>query len=223
MDGIPAFYTQSFLYAHKLHFCGSTGFLLPLRAEGRPVCAADSFTCFRTVCSALCAHSDRIALFRIFPPDCPNKPEQTGRRQRGDVTHSSEPWRLSAWRRSGGLHGDVKQERSHSSIHLRGARNPENKPAPGLCRSFITLKQRDQITAQRTCRAAAVSRRRGRNAWYCYRILTLNDCCIPPHRLLWLLYVPVAETRFQSVHLLIFSLVSCWQFIMSSGLDKIMY
>lgn len=31
----------------------------------------------------------------------------------------------------------------------------------GFCRSFITLKQRDQITAQRTCRAAAVSRRRG--------------------------------------------------------------
>eukprot|EP00064_Thunnus_orientalis_P010306 superscaffoldBa00001387_g10332 len=26
----------------------------------------------------------------------------------------------------------------HSSIHLRGARSPENKPAPELCRSFIT-------------------------------------------------------------------------------------
>lgn len=95
----------------------------------------DSFTCFCSVCSALCAHSDRIALFWIFPPDCPNKPEQTGRRQRGDVTHSSEPWRLSAWRRSGGLHGDVKQESlalRTASIHLRGARSPENKPAPEL-------------------------------------------------------------------------------------------
>lgn len=32
----------------------------------------------------------------------------------------------------------------------------------GFCRSFITLKQRDQITALRTCRAAAVSRRQRR-------------------------------------------------------------
>lgn len=209
MDGIPAFSAQSFLYAHKLHFCGSWR---------TPNVRRGFLHMFFALCAqpCVCVHSDRIALFRIFPPDCPNKPEQTGRRQRGDVTHSSEPWRLSAWRRSGGLHGDVKQESSHSSIHLRGARNPENKPAPGLCRSFITLKQRDQITAQRTCRAAAVSRRRGRNAWYCYRILTQNDCCIPPHSLLWPLYVPEAETRFQSVRLLVFSLVSCWQFIISS-------
>jgi len=59
----------------------------------------------------------------------------------------------------------------HCSIHLRGARSPENKPAPGLCRSFITFKSsRGGITAPRTCRAC---QRRG-------FILTLNNCCIPP-------------------------------------------
>lgn len=45
----------------------------------------------------------------------------------------------------------------HSSIHLRGARTPENKPAPELCRPFITFKA-DEITAPRTCGATAVSR-----------------------------------------------------------------
>lgn len=124
--------------------------------------AADSFTGVRAVCSALCAHSDPVALLRIFPPDCPNKPGQTGRRQRADVTHSSEPWRLSARRRSGGLHGDVKQERSHSSIHL-WAEAPGTNRLWAFCRPFITLKQRDQITGQRTCSAAAVGRGRTRH------------------------------------------------------------
>lgn len=136
----------------------------------------DSFTCFCPVCSAFCAHSDRIALFRIFPPDCPNKPEQTGRRQRGDVTHSSEPWRLSAWRRSGGLHGDVKQEGSHSSIHLREccARSPENKPALGLLSFIYHLKAagpdyRPAHLQSRRCQPETEEEEEG-PPWFCYRI-----------------------------------------------------
>ena len=153
--------TQSFLSSLKLHFSGSTEspFLASVRWRRLSVSSSftDSFTCFCSVCSALCAHSDRIALFWIFPPDCPNKPEQTGRRQRGDVTHSSEPWRLSAWRRSGGLHGDVKQESSHSELlHSPAWREePWEQTGSGALSFIYHLKQRDEITAQRTCRAAS--------------------------------------------------------------------
>lgn len=136
-------------------------------------CALSLVCVYLGVCAR--AHSDRIALFRIFPPDCPNKPEQTGRRHCGDVTHSSEPWRLSAWRRSGGLHGDVKQESAHSGTPpftcvARGSLRTNRLRS--FCRSFITLKQRDEITAPRTCRAAAVSRS--------YKgVRTQTSCSIP--------------------------------------------
>lgn len=136
-------------------------------------CALSLVCVYLGVCAR--AHSDRIALFRIFPPDCPNKPEQTGRRHCGDVTHSSEPWRLSAWRRSGGLHGDVKQESAHSGTPpftcvARGALRTNRLRS--FCRSFITLKQRDEITAPRTCRATAVSRS--------YKgVRTQTSCSIP--------------------------------------------
>lgn len=184
---ILALFTQSFLYAHKRHFFGRARSLFPGSQRWRKTSVSigftDSFTCFCSVRSALCAciwvcaraHSDRIALFRIFPPDCPNKPEQTGRRHCGDVTHSSEPWRLSAWRRSGGLHGDVKQESAHSGTPpftcvARGALRTNRLRS--FCRSFITLKQRDEITAPRTCRAAAVSRS--------YKgVRTQTSCSIP--------------------------------------------
>ncbi len=82
----------------------------------------------------------RIALHccaLILLPDCPNKPEQTAGRQRRDVTHSSEPWRLSAWRRAGGLYSNNKQQASIpplSPIHLRAAESWEQT---GQC-SFIT-------------------------------------------------------------------------------------
>lgn len=162
-------------------------FFQALSVEGRPVWASASRipSHVSAVCAQPCvrvsgcvcarAHSDRIALFRIFPPDCPNKPEQTGRRHCGDVTHSSEPWRLSAWRRSGGLHGDVKQESAHSGTPpftcvARGSLRTNRLRS--FCRSFITLKQRDEITAPRTCRAAAVSRS--------YKgVRTQTSCSIP--------------------------------------------
>lgn len=73
----------------------------------------------------------------ILPPDCPNKPKQTAGRQRRDVTHSFEPWRLSAWRRAGGLYSNNKQQASIpplSPIHLRAAESWEQTGQ----RSFIT-------------------------------------------------------------------------------------
>lgn len=90
---------------------------------------------------ALSAHSlTHITLHccaLILPPDCPNKPKQTAGRQRRDVTHSFEPWRLSAWRRAGGLYSNNKQQASIpplSPIHLRAAESWEQTGQ----RSFIT-------------------------------------------------------------------------------------
>lgn len=109
---------------------------------------------------------------------------------------SLAPLGRSPWRRQ-----TRELRTARRSIHLRGARSPENKPAPELCRSFITLKQRDEITAQRTCRANAVSRltaeqqRRGGASLCCYRILTQNNCCIPSNRPLSLLSVPVVTIK----------------------------
>lgn len=96
----------------------------------------NSFTCARRLERAL----TRITLHRcalILPPDCPNKPKQTAGRQRRDVTHSFEPWRLSAWRRAGGLYSNNKQQARIpplSPIHLRAAESWE-QTGP---RSFIT-------------------------------------------------------------------------------------
>lgn len=39
------------------------------------------------------------------------------------------------------------------------------------------------------------------SAWCCYRILTLNNCCIPPHSPLWLLYGPEATITLKNFSL----------------------
>lgn len=160
--------SQSVLYAAQ----AALFFFLLLRTEGSPVRAAASRipSHVSAVCAQPGAHAHIASLCSESSPSvCPNKPEQTGRRQRGDVTHSSEPWRLSAWRRSGGLHGDVKQERSHSALRLHSpARraDPREQTGPGALSSIYQLSSSGMrwppsAPAERPLSAGSERRHRG--------------------------------------------------------------
>lgn len=76
------------LYLETARF--STDSLFPLVKEAPVSNFTDSFTCSPCVLSLVCTLKLHCSVLSL-PPDCPNKPKQTGRRQRGDVTHSSEP------------------------------------------------------------------------------------------------------------------------------------
>lgn len=128
----------------------STDSLFPFVKEAPVSNFTDSFTCSPCVLSLVCTLKLHCSVLNL-PPDCPNKPKQTGRRQRRDVTHSSELWRLSAWRRAGGLHGDLKQQ-ARSPPFTCIARKPWEQTGFGDHHSFITLNHSDEITAPRTCK-----------------------------------------------------------------------
>lgn len=141
--------TLSFLFTYKLHFLAQTFFFLSWR-EAPVSHFTDSFTCSPCVLSLVCTLKLHCSVLNL-PPDCPNKPRQTGRRQRRDVTHSSEPWRLSAWRRAGGRYGDLKQQALTPAFTCI-ARKPWEQSGCGDHHSFITLNHSDDITAPRTCK-----------------------------------------------------------------------
>lgn len=137
-----------------------TLFFLRLRAEGRPVSAAASRipSHVSAVCAQPCVHTQIASLCSESSPQI----VQTSPSRLAGASAVTSPIHPSLDACQPGAARAVSMETSnkrartpHSSIHLRGARSPENKPAPELCRSFITFKQRDEITAQRTCRAAS--------------------------------------------------------------------
>lgn len=84
--------------------------------------------------------------------DCPNKPEQTGRRQCRDVTHSSNPWRLSAWRRAGGGHGDRKQRACAPPRSPAQCKRWEQTSCRGTSFIYHVKPASEEITAPHTCK-----------------------------------------------------------------------
>ena len=141
-------HTKLSLYLQTALF--STDSLFPLIREAPVSHFTDSFTCSPCVLSLVCTLKLHCSVLNLSP-DCLNKPRQTGRRQRRDVTHSSEPWRLSAWRRAGGRYGDLKQQALIPPFTCI-ARKPWEQTGCGDHHSFITLSHSDDITAPRTCK-----------------------------------------------------------------------